>query len=511
MQSDPSLEENRQGKTVRCKAVERNQLLLRPVDVETLVGEEHAVRAIWELVQKLDLKPFYAEIGALEGEAGRPVWDPKVLISLWIYAYKDGVSSAREIARLCEYHPAYQWLTGMEVVNYHTLADFRVAHQQALDRLFIEVLGVLSHQGLITLKRVMHDGTKIKASASDKSFRRHQTLKAHLEQAQKQVEAMEDPRSEQLSQRVAQARKRALREKHERLKQALKELEELKRTRAKELAKQKAKGKEKQLRASTSDPQARNMIQAKGAFGPGYNIQISTDAKAKVIVALGVSQSSSDAGELEAAVERIESNLGEKPEQMVVDAAYPTQTTIEAMADKGIDLIGPLRETNKAPWDSLKRRGVSKEFYPETFSYDASTDRYTCPAGKLLKFETQERQKGWVKRRYRARASDCRSCPFQARCCPASKKGRSLLRMHKTAQLAAFEAKMQTEQARQIYKERAGVAEFPNAWIKDKFGLRQFRLRGVVKVGLEALWACLTYNICQWIRLCWKPQRLAHA
>ena len=151
MESDPSLEENRQGKTVRCKAVERNQLLLRPVDVEKLVGEEHAVRAIWELVGKLDVEPFYAEIGALEGEAGRPVWDPKVLISLWIYAYKDGVNSAREIARLCEYHPAYQWLTGMEVVNYHTLADFRVQHQQGLDRLFIEVLGVLSHQGLITL------------------------------------------------------------------------------------------------------------------------------------------------------------------------------------------------------------------------------------------------------------------------------------------------------------------------------------------------------------------------
>jgi transposase len=70
-----------------------------------------------------------------------------VLISLWIYAYKDGISSAREIARRCEYHPAYQWLTGMEGVNYHTLADFRIEHQAALDRLFMEVLGVLSHQG----------------------------------------------------------------------------------------------------------------------------------------------------------------------------------------------------------------------------------------------------------------------------------------------------------------------------------------------------------------------------
>jgi transposase len=512
MQNDKPLEEDREGKTVRCKAVERNQLLLRPVDVEKLVGEEHAVRAIWELVGKLDLEPFYAEVGALEGQAGRPVWDPKVLMSLWIYAYKDGVSSAREIARLCEYHPAYQWLTGMEVVNYHTLADFRVEHQQALDGLFIEVLGVLSQQGLITLKRVMHDGTKIKASAADKSFRRKTTLESHLRQAQEQVAAMGDPHSQQLSQGVAQARKRALREKQERLEQALKELEQLEGARSKELAKKEAKGKKKELRASTTDPQARNMIQAKGAFGPAYNIQISTDAKAKVIVGVGVSQSCSDAGELEAAVERIESNLGQKPEQMVADGAYPTQPTIEAMAEKEIDLIGPLRETRKAPWeDPLKRRGVSREFYPKAFCYDPSTDHYTCPAQKLLSFETEERQKGWVRRRYRARPADCQSCPFQARCCPKTKKGRSLVRQEKTAQLAAFEAKMQTEEARKIYKERAGVAEFPNAWIKEKMGLRQFHLRGVVKVRLEALWACLTYNICQWIRLCWKPQRLAQA
>src|SRR6266542_1523355 len=90
MQRDNSFEHNQDGRVVRCKAVERNQLLLRPVDVERLVGEEHAVRAIWELVQKLALEPFYTEIGALQGEAGRPAWDPKVLISLWIYAIRVG-------------------------------------------------------------------------------------------------------------------------------------------------------------------------------------------------------------------------------------------------------------------------------------------------------------------------------------------------------------------------------------------------------------------------------------
>ncbi len=116
-----------------------------------------------------------------------------------------------------------------------------------------------------------------------------------------------------------------------------------------------------------------------------------------------------------------------------------------------------------------------------------------------------------MRHRYRARLTDCRACPFQAQCCPKTKKGRSLVRMEQTPEVAAFQAKMETAEAQQIYKERAGVAEFPHAWIKDKIGLRQFRLRGRVKVTMEAVWVCLTYNICQWIRLCWRPQRWVQA
>jgi hypothetical protein len=80
------------------------------------------------------------------------------------------------------------------------------------------------------------------------------------------------------------------------------------------------------------------------------------------------------------------------------------------------------------------------------------------------------------------------------------------VRLEDSPTVAAFKAKMRTAAAQTIYKQRAGVAEFPNAWIKAKIGLRQFRLRGRAKVGLEALWACLTYNIQQCIRLVWRPQ-----
>src|SRR4030043_580583 len=246
---------------VRRKEINRQELVLRPVEGERLVDLGHPVRAIWELVGRLNLDSFYAGIEAVEGVAGRPVWDPQLLISLWIYAYKDGVSSAREIARLCEYHPAYQWLTGLEVVNYHTLADFRIRHKEALDQLFIEVLGVLSHEGLIRLQRVMHDGTKVKACASDKSFHRKATLEDHLKLAREQVEQMGDPESEELSQRVAKARQRALREKQQRLEDAVKELEQIEESRFKG-----SKDKNKQVRVSTTDPEARVMMNAKVLF-----------------------------------------------------------------------------------------------------------------------------------------------------------------------------------------------------------------------------------------------------
>jgi len=507
MRSDISLvtvPQGEQQRRVRRKEINRQQLLLRTVEVEKLVDLDHPVRAIWELVGRLNLEPFYVEVESVEGVAGRPVWDPRLLISLWLYAYKDGVSSAREIARLCEYHPAYQWLTGLEVVNYHTLADFRIRHKEALDQLFIGVLGVLSHEGLITLQRVMHDGTKVKAWASDKSFHRKATLQDHLRLAREQVEQMGDPESEELSQRVAKARQRALREKQQRLVEALRELEQIEASRSKASEKEKA-------RASSTDPEARIMLQAKGAYGPAYNVQISTDAQSKIIVGVGVTQAPTDAAELEPAVERIEANMGDGPEQMVVDAGLTNQATMEAMTEKQVDLIGALPERRGIAVDRLKQRGVSSEFYPQVFEYDESADCYRCPVGKVLGYETQERQGATLRRRYRAKASDCRVCEFQLQCCPGTRSGRSLVRSEATPEIVAFQAKMETSEAQAIYKQRAGVAEFPNAWIKDKIGLRQFRLRGLAKVTLESLWACLTYNICQWIRLCWKPRRLAQA
>ena len=482
----------------RLQPVNRNQLLWHAVDVEKLVGPDHWVRAIWELVGQLDLKGYTAEVGSVEGVAGRAAYDPRLLISLWIYAYSQKVGYAREVARRCEYDPAFQWLTGMEVVNYHTLADFRVQHAKALDELFAQLLGVLSSEGLISLERVVHDGTKVKASASGNSLHREKSLRAHLEAARERVGAMGDPRQEEPRPRAARAQERAAREKVEKLELALKEMEKVQ-------AAPKARAEKSQRRVSETDPEARLMKHGDGGYAPSHNVQISTDTAHGIIVGASVTQSANDQEELVSAIEEVERQTGRQPEHLVVDEGYTTRENVLAAAAKGVDLIGSAMQPDaQATTRRLEKRGVDPVFYPEQFPYDAATNTYTCPAGKQLPYQTTKHDRVGVERKvYKARAADCRDCAFRQQCRPGA-QGRRIVRSENVPGVAAYVAKMRTQAARALYRLRGPVAEFSNLWLKAKLGLRQFGVRGLQKVRCEVLWACLTYNIQQWFRLRWK-------
>jgi transposase len=485
----------------RFQPVNRNQLGWHTVDVEKLVGPDHLVRAIWELTGRLDLTRFSADVKAVDGVAGRPAYDPRLLISLWVYAYSQKVSSAREVERRCGYDPAYQWLTGMQEVNHHTLSDFRIQHQEALDQLFAQLLAVLEQEELISLETVVHDGTKVKAAASGNSFHREKTLRAHLEAARQRVQEMGDPREEEFSQRVAAARERAAREKVERLEEALEEMQKVQ-------AAPEARAEKNERRVSETDPEARNMRQGDGGVAPSHNVQISTDSAHGIIVGVSVTQAENDQHELVPAAEEIERRMGRPPEHLVVDDGYTTRENVLAAADRGLDLIGGTMERNaqdaQAGARRLEQRGIDPAFFPENFHYDAATNSYRCPASKQLGDETTKHDRVGVESHvYRARAADCRACPFQKQC-SLGKYGRRIVRSEMVPAVAAYVARRQTEEAQVLYDLRAPVAEFSNLWLKTKLGLRQFCVRGLKKVGCEVLWACLTYNMQQWFRLRWK-------
>ena len=474
----------------RLVPVDRKQMRMVPVDVERLIPEDHEARAIWDFVGSLDLAPYYRDIGSVEGEAGRPAYDPRVLMSIWVYAYAKGIGSAREIAKRTEYDPAFQWLTGMEIINYHTLSDFRAGHKEYLDQLFVQTLGIMSAEGLVTLERVLHDGTKVKACAGADSFRREERITNHLKAAEEQIRTLQESPEEEMSLRQQRAHERSARDKKERMEHALSELAKIREGKTeKEAAK---------ARASITDPDARIMKKSDDGYAPSYNLQVSSDSAFGIIVAQGISQHPDDCKELTPALCRIEENTGKKPAQLVADGGYTTRENIMAMDGKETDFIGSFEGRSK-------KRGIDHEFHHDKFTYDQDGNTYTCPQGKILRYQRKDRLAGKTNHMYRARIVDCRSCPSKEKCCPKT-KCRFVARAVDHPAVAAFLEKMKTEKAKEIYKTRGPIAEFSNAWIKSKIGLVAFHLRGLMKVGMEALWACLTYNIQQWIRLCWKPR-----
>jgi transposase len=168
----------------RLREPKRDQVELRAVDIESLIGEDHLARAIWAYVAGLDLSELEDRIKAREDRPGHPAISPRLLLALWLYATSEGVGSARALERLCNSHDAYRWLCGGVSVNYHTLADFRTGCADLLDRLLAEHLAALAKAKLIDLDTLSQDGVRIRASAGASSFRREATLDRHLATAQ---------------------------------------------------------------------------------------------------------------------------------------------------------------------------------------------------------------------------------------------------------------------------------------------------------------------------------------
>src|SRR6201987_5120976 len=174
----------------RLREPVRDQVELRAVDIDSLIGQDHPARVIWAYVEGLDLSKLEDRVKARENRPGHPAPSPRLLLALWLYATSEGVGSARALDRLCESHDVYRWLCGGVSVNYHSLADFRVGYADLLDRLLAEHLAALAEVGLVDLDTLAQDGVRIRASAGAASFRRQATLDRHLGVAQGVVEEL---------------------------------------------------------------------------------------------------------------------------------------------------------------------------------------------------------------------------------------------------------------------------------------------------------------------------------
>ncbi len=420
-----------QDHTPRVLVAERNQIELRAVDLEATLGPDHGARDVWTFVERLDLSALYAEIGSVEGRAGRAAIDPKILMALWLYATVDGVGSAREIERLTQAHDAYRWICGGVNVNHHTLSDFRCAHVEILDQLLTHSVAVLMEQGLVKLERVAQDGMRVRASAGAASFRRRSTLKRCMKQARAQVEALKreieaDPDASNRRRRAA--RERSAEDRQKRVAQALAELAKIEKQKNKKRLPKKEKeteeehAKRTEPRASSTDPEARVMKMADGGFRPAYNVQFSTATDTQLIVGVDVCNIGSDLGQLSPMLAQVEQHYARRPAQWLVDGGYARHDAIEDADTHGTTVYTPVpkaKEAGRNPYEPLARDSTI---------------------------------------------------------------------------IARWRERMGCSEAKEIYKQRAATAECVNAIARGR-GLQQFVVRGLQKVKAVALWYALAHNL----------------
>jgi transposase len=430
----------------RLMTANRTQLEMRPLDLESLLPAEHRARSVWAFVQGLDLSVWHGRIAAVEGAPGHPAIDPAILMALWLYATLEGVGSARALARLCQEHEAYRWICGGVSVNHHTLSDFRVNDAEALDRLLTTSVAAMLASGAMRMQRVAQDGMRVRAHAGASSFRRRPRLERFLAEAREQVALLRreldaDPGASDRRQRAA--RERAAREREQRVERAL---EELKKVQARRERGAPAKPKDKQ------DPPAPPAAGGTGGAN-GQKPKRAPEVRASITDPEARVMKGPDGGYRPAFNVQLATDVAT---QCVVAVAVTNEGTDQGLLEP---MLEQLRERyGRSPGEMLADGG---------FATVEGVQAAAASGGQL--YAPVKPPKNPANDRYRPRRSDS----------PA---------------VAEWRARMATQQAKEIYRQRAATAECVNAQLRNH-RLTQFPVRGMLKAKAIVLWHALAHNL----------------
>jgi len=339
----------------RLKHAVRNQVEMIMKSLDELLPKEHLARDVWQYVEKLDVSVALRKIKSVEGNAGRPAIDPKILLAIWLFGTLKGIGSSRVIEQYCNEHDAFKWLCGGVKVNYHTISDFRSFQGQQLDELLTQSVAVLARTKVISLEAVSQDGMRVRTCAGGSSFKREETLLFNLELAKMLVadlkeEAEKNPGA--CKTRTESAQQRSAEEKLKNISSALEELKEIRKNKIQSGEKEQRTVKKEVLertRASMTDPEARIMKMADGGFRPAYNVQFATTNTGKVIVGVDVTKSGSDQKQTIGMMEQVIKRHGILPCKWLQDGGYNNKEELDKVGKKYKDckIYMPVKETQK--------------------------------------------------------------------------------------------------------------------------------------------------------------------
>jgi len=429
------------------------------------LGDEVMTRVVSEVVDSLDLESLYSRYS----EGGRPFYDPAMMLGVLFFAYSDGKTSSREIARSIKYDIRYQYFTGSLRPDFRTINRFRQDNLDLLGGYFARIVAICQQAGLVDISMIAMDGTKMKASASRKraigkkellkmieEFRRRLTQDAALEE-EAGGEALTQGQSEDTRWNT---------DLKGRLKEAIARV---------------AAGVQKKV--NLTDPDASFMKTSDGSIRPCYNSQVVVD-KNQIIVAADVSDNSKDSLRFESLIEKTRDNVEGQVGKVLADGGFYSASNLKYAVAEGLDVYLPIGQVTGSQ---------SPEFERESFVYDNDSDGYRCPAGEMLFHKHDLNENGVIIKVYGGSTKICRACCYKSKC--TRNRYRTLRIPEVYDQILEMRRKLGSESGRQIYDKRKVMVEPVFANMKFNLGFWRFRLRTLARVKGEFSLMCIAHNL----------------
>jgi transposase len=426
------------------QGVGRTQGTLFPETLEDLIPSDHVCRVIDAFVQKLEM----GRLGFLRAEAaetGRPPYDPRDLLRLYLYGYLHQIRSSRRLEDECKRNIEVMWLLGRLAPDHKSIAEFRRLHHDAVTSAGAELIRLARSVGLVRGEWVAIDGSKFRAVSSSQSVHERKQLERYLERME-QADAEEELEIDRSAVEAA--------------------LEKLKQHR---------------------EPEARFMRTAQGKL-PAYNVQIAADSEHALIVAQTVSTEATDNRSLLPMAKAAKEALGGPGcLHVVADTGYSSGEQIEGCEAAGVVPHVPANRTSN-------RQGEGDLFDRSQFVYDENLDIFRCPAGEILKRRGFQRDRKRVV--YQASRKTCGQCPLKQQC--TATRRRTVYRFLHDEALQRSQQNATAEAMRL----RRSTAEYPFALLKYCiFGYPKFLLRGLRGTQTEISLGVMAYNLKRMINI----------
>ena len=423
---------------------DRGQGMLFPVTLEELIPEDHLCRVIEAFVGRLDMVGLGFE-RADPAETGRPGYDPRDLLKLYLYGYLQQIRSSRRLENECRRNVELMWLLGRLVPDYKSIAEFRRIHCEAVTAAGAALVRFARSVGLVRGEWVAIDGSKFRAVSSTRSVRERDALRRYLnaiEEADSNEEVVID---------------------HSAVAGALEKLRQ------------------------HPEPEARFM-RTSGGHAPAYNVQTAVDAEHALIVAQKVTDEATDNRSLLPMAEAAQAALGSLSQlNVVADAGYSNGEQAEACEGKG---ILPHVPANRA----INNQGDGTLLDRTEFTYRPATDTFLCPVGQTLTRKQLHRKDRVVI--YAASPESCADCPLKPRCTTSSQRFLSR-HLHENAL-----NRMQQRATPEAMRMRRSTVEHPFGTLKYRiFGHPRFLLRGIAGAQTEMSLATMAYNLKRMINV----------